>query len=137
MPCTKQNTKKYTQRNSPPYPANKRRIGQRKRGNDGQWYAVSKPNVNGVKRWNKASKSKNVKKTARTKIVVYTIEKCRPCKNAIEYLRGKDVSLTVRTVKSASAAGFLFKKTGQTTFPQIFVNSQFIGGFSELKKIRL
>ena len=63
MPCTKQTTKKYTTRKSPPYPANKCRIGQRKQGNDGQWYVVSKPNVSGVKRWTKATKKSASKKT--------------------------------------------------------------------------
>ena len=56
MPCTKQASKKYTERNSPPYPANECRAGTRKRGNDGLYY-VAKPNVNGVKRWVKSSKT--------------------------------------------------------------------------------
>ena len=51
MPCTKQYARKYVNRNAPPYPGNQCREGQRKLGNDGQWYVVSKPNVNGVKRW--------------------------------------------------------------------------------------
>lgn len=55
MPCTKQTTKKYQQRNAPPYPGNQCREGERKLGNDGQWYVVSKPNVNGVKRWIKVA----------------------------------------------------------------------------------
>ena len=32
--CVKQNTKKYSDRNSPPFPANKC-CGERRRGNDG------------------------------------------------------------------------------------------------------
>lgn len=66
MTCTKQHTKRYTQRNSPPYPANKCRVNSRKRGNDGLLY-VAKPNVNGVKRWVKSSKSKTSKTTKSTK----------------------------------------------------------------------
>ena len=58
MPCTKQTTKKYQQRNAPPYPGNQCREGERKLGNDGQWYVVSKPNVNGVKRWVKVARRK-------------------------------------------------------------------------------
>ena len=55
MPCTKQHTKKYTSRNSPPYPANDCKVGSSKKGNDGSMYTVSSPNVNGVKRWLKKS----------------------------------------------------------------------------------
>lgn len=51
MPCTKQSTRRYVDRNSPPYPGNQCPEGMRLRGNDGAWYVVSRPNVNGVKRW--------------------------------------------------------------------------------------
>lgn len=61
--CTKQSARRYTDRPSPPYPGNQCRQGQRKLGNDGNWYVVSKPNVNGVKRWVKV-KSAGSKKAA-------------------------------------------------------------------------
>ena len=63
MPCTKQHTKKYTSRNSPPYPANDCKVGSSKKGNDGSMYTVSSPNVNGVKRWLKKSAKKVSKGT--------------------------------------------------------------------------
>lgn len=66
MPCTKQDTRRYTNRNSPPYPGNECRVGQRMRGNDGQWYVVSSPNVNGVKRWVKVKEASGRKTAGRT-----------------------------------------------------------------------
>ena len=62
MPCTKQTTKKYSSRNSPPYPANECKVGSSKKGNDGLMYTVSSPNKNGVKRWLKKPTGKVIKK---------------------------------------------------------------------------
>lgn len=64
MPCTKQSTRRYTDRNSPPYPGNQCPEGMRLRGNDGSWYVVSKPNVNGIKRWVRAKAPTRRKKSA-------------------------------------------------------------------------
>ena len=53
--CHEMTTKKYTTRNSPPYPANECR-GKSKRGNDGKlWHSVSASN--GIYRWQSSSKS--------------------------------------------------------------------------------
>ena len=49
--CVEQTTKKYTNRKSPPYPANVCPVGDKKKGNDGKMYVVSEPNKNGVSRW--------------------------------------------------------------------------------------
>ena len=62
MPCTKQTTKRYTSRNSPPYPANECKVGSSKKGNDGIMYVVSSPNKNGVKRWLKKPSQKGLSK---------------------------------------------------------------------------
>lgn len=75
MTCSKINTKKYSERPSPPYKASQCKTGSKKRGNNGEWYVVSKPNVNGVKRWIKYKKpsaketkgTKGTKGTKRTK----------------------------------------------------------------------
>ena len=48
--CDEQTTKKYRQRNSPPYPANKCSLGKVMVGNDDQSYVVV-ANKNGVHRW--------------------------------------------------------------------------------------
>ena len=47
--CDEQTTKKYTERNSPPYPANQC-PGKWRVGNDGNMY-LSVPNKNGIHRW--------------------------------------------------------------------------------------
>ena len=66
--CDRQTTKKYTVRNSPPYPANKCPEGQTRKGNDGKMYkAVA--NSKGVKRWvlsspKKASAKSPIKKAS-------------------------------------------------------------------------
>lgn len=50
--CVEQKTKKYTSRNSPPYPANECPPGTKIKGNDKKWY-VAIPNVNGINTWKK------------------------------------------------------------------------------------
>lgn len=78
MPCEKRSTKKYTTRNSPPYPANECKNLTRK-GNDGTFYE-SRPNKNNVYRWYKktGSKTSNKKSTCQkrnTRVVdSYVIE---------------------------------------------------------------
>ena len=52
-------------RRSPACSSKSYKIGTRKRGLDGSMYVVSKPNVNGVKRWVKAGGKKSVKRRAR------------------------------------------------------------------------
>jgi hypothetical protein len=71
--CTRQHTKKYTSRDSPPYPANNC-AGQTRIGNDGElWH--SKRASNGVHRWvkisgtSKRSPKKSTKRSAKKKSV--------------------------------------------------------------------
>lgn len=77
--CTLQTTKRYTDRQSPPYPANEC-AGQQKVGNNGEMYE-SRPDKNGVYRWYKA-KSASAKKTVKraTKKVASTASKRKPAK---------------------------------------------------------
>ena len=65
MPCVKKTTKRYTERNSPPYPANECK-GKVKKGNDGKMY-VSVPNVNGIYRWKRKSVNKPKKQQSTKK----------------------------------------------------------------------
>lgn len=59
--CDRQTTSKYTQRPSPPYPANRCR-GKTLAGNDGRLY-ISVPDKQNVAKWKLAGKS--IKKTRR------------------------------------------------------------------------
>ena len=54
--CVINTTKKYTDRSSPPFPANECPEGMVKFGNDGLEYVVSEPNAKGVKRWRKLNR---------------------------------------------------------------------------------
>ena len=72
------------------------------------------------------------------KIAVYKIEGCSACDQALEYLRKRDVSPVVYVVeRDTPDMAELVELTGCSTFPQIFVDSQFIGGFGELQKTTL
>ena len=75
--CVEQTSKKYTNRNSPPYPANVCPVGDKKKGNDGKMYVVSEPNKNGVSRWVpvKVDSIKVAKKPAAKKS-----SRLKPCK---------------------------------------------------------
>ena len=69
------------------------------------------------------------------KIIVYKIEGCSVCDEALEYLRKRDVSPVVYVLERDTADMVeLVEQTRCSTFPQIFVDSQFIGGFRELKQ---
>ena len=63
--CERQETKKYTSRKSPPFPANECK-GTEKEGNDGKMYK-SVGNKNGVHRW-VLKESKSPKKSSSIKI---------------------------------------------------------------------
>lgn len=72
---------------------------------------------------------------AEKKITLYKIEGCSLCDQALEYLRKRDVSPVVYVLeRDTDDMAELVGLTRCSTFPQIFVDSQFIGGFSELKK---
>ncbi|CAM9215274.1 unnamed protein product, partial [Ectocarpus sp. 12 AP-2014] len=67
-------------------------------------------------------------------IVLYKIDGCSVCEQALSYLRRRDVSPVVYVVeKDTDSMAELVDMTRCTTFPQIFVDSVFIGGFSDLQ----
>lgn len=65
MSCSRQTSKKYTSRSSPPYPANKC-CGQTKKGNDGSMY-VSTRNRSGVCSWSAKKRSRRTPTKRSTK----------------------------------------------------------------------
>ena len=69
--CDKQTTKKYQQRNSPPYPANKCSLGKVMAGNDGHSYTVV-ANKNGVHRWARSPGGSSAPSSKKTSIPHYT-----------------------------------------------------------------
>ncbi|CAM9337488.1 unnamed protein product, partial [Ectocarpus sp. 8 AP-2014] len=69
------------------------------------------------------------------KITLYKISGCSVCDQALEYLRKRDVSPVVYLVcDDTPDMKELVETTRCSTFPQIFVDSVFIGGFSDLKR---
>lgn len=69
------------------------------------------------------------------KITLYKILGCSVCDQALGYLRKRDVSPVVYLVRDDTPdMKELVETTRCSTFPQIFVDSVFIGGFSDLKR---
>lgn len=72
---------------------------------------------------------------SRKSVKLYTIPNCSFCSKAVEYLKIRDITPTIEImVKGTSEIESLMQSTGCRTFPQIFIDSIYIGGFSELKK---
>ncbi|CAM9732238.1 unnamed protein product, partial [Ectocarpus sp. 12 AP-2014] len=66
-------------------------------------------------------------------VTVYTIEGCSACDQALDYLRKREVTPSVLPVeRETPEVAELIQTTGCSTFPQIFVDSVFIGGLSDL-----
>lgn len=69
-------------------------------------------------------------------IVAYVIYGCPYCKAAVKLLRS--LRLPHRTQNIGNNAELMIKlanQTGSPTVPKIFVNGQFIGGFTELEQL--
>ena len=66
MPSCREYSERYTSRPSPPFNARHFAAGTSKKGNDGKTYIVSRPNVNGVKRWVKKSSKTSSSRRRRT-----------------------------------------------------------------------
>ncbi|MBI2608235.1 MAG: glutaredoxin 3, partial [Deltaproteobacteria bacterium] len=67
-------------------------------------------------------------------VEIYTADYCSYCKAAKALLKNKgvvfqEIDVTHDLEKRAEIA----KRSGQKTVPQIFINDQSIGGFSDLK----
>jgi glutaredoxin len=68
-------------------------------------------------------------------IEVYTIDNCSYCDAAKSLLKNRELSYQEFNLSGDSKKqGELVQKTGHRTMPQIFIDGQFIGGFTELKK---
>lgn len=69
-------------------------------------------------------------------ITVYSKAKCSYCSKAIALLQKKklyfsDIDITWDETRRQK----LLKQTGSSTFPQIFIDDKYIGGFSDLSKL--
>jgi glutaredoxin 3 len=68
-----------------------------------------------------------------SKITVYTTERCPYCRQARALLdkRGLDYELINLEMDPAGRAE-LVQRTGMMTFPQVIIDDQLVGGFTEL-----
>jgi ribonucleotide reductase beta subunit family protein with ferritin-like domain/glutaredoxin len=72
------------------------------------------------------------------RVGVYTIPDCSFCAKALGYLRARDIDPVVHVLRRGSREVESLKgRTGSSTFPQIFVESKFIGGFDALRETTL
>lgn len=70
-----------------------------------------------------------------SKIIVYSLENCNQCEKAKEFLRSKKLDFTetkYSKTKDGDAIMYLVEQTNWTSFPQIFVDDVFIGGYDHL-----
>lgn len=68
-----------------------------------------------------------------SKISLYTIAGCGFCVHARRLLESKNASFEEFDLSSDyGARGDLIARTGHRTFPQVFVNEEFLGGCDEL-----
>ena len=74
------------------------------------------------------------KKDKKMKIVIWSKNLCTHCEQAKNYLRAKSIEFEERNIdKEWTKEQLLEAVPGARTVPQIFVNEELIGGFSELK----
>jgi glutaredoxin 3 len=69
-------------------------------------------------------------------IVVYTTPWCGYCAAAKELLKNKNVAFEEIDVSmDAELRAEMTKKSGGTTVPQVFINNQSVGGFSDISAL--
>ncbi len=69
-------------------------------------------------------------------ILLYIREGCFYCKLATELLQEKSLHYeTIELSNNEELYAKLVNTTGQTTVPYIFIDGQFIGGYSDLQKL--
>lgn len=74
-------------------------------------------------------------------VIIYTLSTCPCCHKAKELFDTKGVTykeIVVNEMNDAEKEKIrkeLLEKTGQKTFPQIFINNKSIGGYSDLEDL--
>lgn len=66
-------------------------------------------------------------------VVVYTTDMCPYCVRAKRLLDKRDIAFEeINLARDADARSDLVAKTGRTTFPQIVINGDVLGGYEEV-----
>lgn len=69
-------------------------------------------------------------------IIIYTTPLCGYCMMAKRLLRSRGLNYEEKNASGApELRAWLVEQTGQRTVPQIFINGQSIGGFTELSAL--
>ena len=70
------------------------------------------------------------------KVTLYSADWCPFCVRAKRLLEGKNIPFTeINVDQHPGKREEMVAKTGHKTIPMIFINEQFIGGFSELSAL--
>lgn len=70
------------------------------------------------------------------KVELYTWNHCPYCVRAKVLLESKNIPYTEHNIDNDDAKkAELHQQTNQTTVPFVFINDEFIGGFTELQKL--
>lgn len=74
-----------------------------------------------------------MKYSAKDKVVIYSKTPCPYCEAAKNYFKSHGIPFTEHNLTGKHDEMMeLKKKTGHMTFPQIFINDEFIGGYDDL-----
>jgi len=78
---------------------------------------------------------KKEKITNKKKVEIFIIPDCPWSARAIRMLRTLQVAHEIKVIRNDNQFKSLNKITNYTSFPQIFINGEFIGGYSELAEL--
>lgn len=70
-----------------------------------------------------------------SKIYIYGKSSCIFCKKAKELLKEENIEFQEIEIKNAILASWLYARTNQKTVPYVFIEDQFLGGYTELKAL--
>ena len=78
---------------------------------------------------------KKEKITNNKQVKIFIIPNCPWSERAIRMLRTLQVEHEIKVIKNDNDFKSLNKITNYTSFPQIFINGEFIGGYSDLAEL--
>tara|TARA_B100000965_G_C19590520_1_gene757767 strand:- start:1166 stop:1768 length:603 start_codon:yes stop_codon:yes gene_type:complete len=70
--------------------------------------------------------------TSKKVVEIYIIPDCPWSSRAVRMLRTLQVPHHIKVIENDNDYNLLYKKSNYSSFPQVFINGKFIGGYSEL-----
>ena len=71
------------------------------------------------------------------KVEIYSTPTCRFCVNAKRLFDQMGVEYTEYNVQQDPVARSMLRKSGQRTVPQIYINGEHVGGYTEVAEMKL